>query len=231
MAQYVFKRTEKKYILNQNQYDSLLKVIEQHMEADEFGMHTICNLYFDTDDYRIIRRSIEKPVYKEKLRLRSYGIPTPDDKVYLELKKKFKGVVYKRRVRMKLSDSKRYLETGELPFEDKQVMKEIDYFIKFYGNPIPKIYIAYDRIAYYTKDDESFRITFDSNIRSRSTDLLLESGDEGELLLEKGTYVMEVKAIAVMPDWLIRALDELEIYPRSFSKYGTIYTEKLATVK
>lgn len=227
MAQYVFQRKEKKYILNREQYKKLLKVIEQYMEIDEFGRHTICNLYFDTDDYRIIRRSIEKPIYKEKLRLRSYGIPTSDDKVYLELKKKFKGTVYKRRVCMKLSEAKQYLQTGEMPFEDKQVMKEIDYFIRFYGKPTPQIYIAYDRIAYYTKEDKSFRITFDSGIRSRKTDLLLESGDAGELLLENGIYVMEVKAVAVMPEWLIRSLEELEIYPRSFSKYGKIYTEKL----
>lgn len=231
MSQYIFKRIEKKYVLNQNQYDMLIKDIEQHMEIDEFGKHTICNLYFDTNDYSIIRKSIEKPMYKEKLRLRSYGIPSPDSEVYLELKKKYKGIVYKRRVSMKLSEVKDYLEKGQTPIQDKQVMKEIDYFMRFYNNPIPKIYIAYDRIAYYTRENESFRITFDTDIRCRTTDLLLESGDEGELLFDKATYIMEIKAVAVMPEWLIDSLNKYRIYPQSFSKYGTIYTEKLTTVK
>lgn len=227
MAQYVFKRVEKKYILNQEQYDKLLEIIEQHMNLDQFGMHTICNLYLDTDDYRIIRKSIEKPVYKEKIRLRSYGIPGEDSSVFLELKKKYKGVVYKRRVKMTLEEAEQYLEKGEYPDNQKQVMKEIDYFMKFYGKPIPKVYIAYDRMAYFTEDDENFRITFDSNIRSRMNDLYLEAGDGGERLLPEEKHLMEVKAVDAFPRWLINAMDELKIYPSSFSKYGTIYTRKI----
>lgn len=227
MAQYVFKRVEKKYMLNQEQYDRLIAIIEQHMKQDEFGLHTICNLYLDTDDFRIIRKSIEKPVYKEKIRLRSYGIPDGNSNVFLELKKKYKGVVYKRRVQMTLEEAEKYLDEGEHAGDEEQVMKEIDYFMKFYGNPTPKVYIAYDRVAYFTEEDENFRITFDSNIRSRLEDLHLENGDRGEQLLAEDKHLMEVKAVGALPRWFIDVLDELRIYPSSFSKYGTIYTTKI----
>lgn len=228
MIQYVFKRKEKKYLLNKEQYDRLLEVILCHMKLDEFGLHTICNLYLDTGDFRLIRKSLERPVYKEKIRLRSYGIPTEDSEVFLELKKKYKGVVYKRRVEMSLREAENYFEKGEAPC-DSQVMKEIDYFMKFYERPKPKVYIAYDRMAYYSEEDENFRITFDTNIRSRFDDLSLESGDSGEELLEKDIYLMEVKAVGAMPKWMVVAMDELKIYPTSFSKYGTIYTKKVMT--
>lgn len=227
MAQYVFKRVEKKYMLNREQYEALLHIIEQHMQQDMFGLHTICNLYLDTDDFRLVRSSIEKPVYKEKIRLRSYGIPDENSGVFLELKKKYKGVVYKRRVKMTLSEAKQYLEKGECLGNDKQVMKEIDYFMKFYGGPVPKVYIAYDRTAYFTEEDKNFRITFDTNIRSRLDDLHLEEGDWGEQLISEGMYLMEVKAVAAFPQWLVEAMNRWKIYPTSFSKYGTIYTNKI----
>lgn len=226
MAQYVFKRTEKKYLLNEEQYSRLLEVISCHMKLDAFGIHTICNLYLDTEDFRLIRNSLEKPVYKEKIRLRSYGIPTEDSNVFLELKKKYKGVVYKRRVRMSLKEAEDYLRDGICPNE-KQVMHEINYFMDFYERPKPKVYIAYDRMAYYSEEDESFRITFDTNIRSRFEDLKLEDGDAGELLLAQNTYLMEVKAVGAMPRWMIEAMNLLKIYPTSFSKYGTIYTKRI----
>jgi len=226
-VQTVFKRYEKKYMLNQSQYEQLTAVINKHMQIDQYGKHTICNIYFDTDDYRLIRTSIEKPKYKEKLRLRSYGIPTLDSKVFLEIKKKFDGIVYKRRISFPLKDAYTYLADGTYPKEDTQIKKEIDYFIHFY-RPVPKMYIAYDRIAYFCEEDSNFRITFDSNIRYRKDDLLLEHGDHGDVLLGEDMHLMELKIAGAIPLWLVKTMSELKIYPTSFSKYGTIY-KKLFT--
>lgn len=226
-VQTVFKRYEKKYMLNQSQYEQLTTAINEHMKIDQYGRHTICNIYFDTDDYRLIRTSIDKPEYKEKLRLRSYGIPTPDSKVFLEIKKKFDGIVYKRRISFPLRDAYTYLADGTYPKEDTQIKKEIDYFISFY-RPAPKMYIAYDRIAYFCEDDANFRITFDSNIRYRKEDLFLEHGDHGDVLSGEDMHLMELKIAGAIPLWLVHAMSDLKIYPTSFSKYGTIY-KKLFT--
>ncbi len=226
-VQTVFKRYEKKYMLNESQYEQLTAVINEHMKIDQYGKHTICNIYFDTDDYRLIRTSIEKPKYKEKLRLRSYGIPTPDSKVFLEIKKKFDGIVYKRRISFSLKEAYSYLTNGTYPAEDTQIKKEIDYFISYY-HPTPKMYIAYDRIAYFCEDDANFRITFDSNIRYRKEDLFLDHGDHGDTLLDEAMHLMELKIAGAIPLWLVHAMSDLKIYPTSFSKYGTIY-KKLFT--
>ena len=226
-VQTVFKRYEKKYMLDKNQYEQLTNVINDHMKVDEYDKHTICNIYFDTDDYRLIRTSIEKPKYKEKLRLRSYGIPTLDSKVFLEIKKKFDGIVYKRRISFSLQDAYTYLAEGTYPKEDIQIKKEIDYFISYY-RPMPKMYIAYDRIAYFCEEDDHFRITFDSNIRYRRDDLLLEHGTHGDVLLDESLHLMELKIAGAIPLWLVHAMSDLKIYPTSFSKYGTIY-KKLFT--
>ena len=223
--QAVFKRYEKKYLMNEEQYKALTAIIDGHMKVDKYGKHTICNIYFDTPDFYLIRRSIDKPVYKEKLRLRSYGIPTKDSKVFVELKKKYKGVVYKRRITMPLKEAYRYLTQG-ITTDTSQIKKEIDYFMGYY-HPVPKMYIAYDRIAYFSEQDPNFRITFDSDIRYREDDLYLESGDHGEYLLDKGYHLMELKIVGAIPLWLTHALTELRIYPTSFSKYGNIYKKLL----
>lgn len=223
--QTIFKRYEKKYLLDEAQYSALTSVISEYMKVDKYGKHTICNIYFDTPDFYLIRRSIDKPMYKEKLRLRSYGIPDKDSKVFVELKKKYKGIVYKRRITMSLKDAYRYLTQG-ITTDTSQIKKEIDYFMNYY-HPVPKMYIAYDRIAYFCESDPDFRITFDSDIRYRSNDLYLENGDHGECLLEKGFHLMELKIVGAIPLWLTHALTELKIYPTSFSKYGNIYKTQL----
>lgn len=220
-VQTIFKRYEKKYLLNEEQYSALTAVIDNYMKVDQYGRHTICNIYYDTPDFYLIRKSIDKPVYKEKLRLRSYGIPDKDSKVFVELKKKYNGVVYKRRITMSLKDAYRYLSLG-ITTDTSQIKKEIDYFMSYY-HPIPQMYIAYDRIAYFSESDPDFRITFDSDIRYRNDDLYLENGDYGEYLLEKGCHLMELKIAGAIPLWLTHALTELKIYPASFSKYGNIY--------
>ena len=225
MVQTIFKRIEKKYLLTKNQYDSLLKLIKEHLIKDEFGLHTVCNIYYDTNDFSLIRKSIEKPVYKEKLRLRSYGVPNKNTKVYIELKKKYKGIVYKRRITLNESEAFKSLNNKKIDRDD-QISKEINYVLNYY-DLVPKIYLAYDRIAYYDKDNSNLRVTFDSNIRSRTDDLDLKLGDAGELLFKDSYYLMEIKCVGGLPLWFIKILDELKIYPTSFSKYGNVYKNLL----
>lgn len=221
---FVFERIEKKYLLTREKYNLLLEAIEPYMRADDYGKHTIGNVYYDTDTYELISRSIEKPKYKEKFRVRSYGVPKPEDKVFLEIKKKYKGIVYKRRVSMTLREAEDYLERGIKPKKEGQILKEIDYFISYY-KPEPKVYLAYDRVAYFGKENKEIRITFDHNIRSRDCNISLGEGDYGTPLLDAYHYLMEIKVPGAMPLWLSKILSELEIYPTSFSKYGNVYKE------
>ena len=221
-----FKRIEKKYMIPPEKYEELRRRMEPYMQVDEYGLSTIANIYYDTDNFDLIRTSLMKPVYKEKLRLRSYGTPKDKTKVFVEIKKKYDGVVYKRRVKMPLQTAVHFLDEGIYPSEeDCQILHEIDYFLKFY-RPKPKLMLAYDRIAMFGKQDPSFRLTFDEKIRSRWHDLDLRHGTQGEELLPPGTHLMEVKINGAMPLWLSSILTDMEIYPVSFSKYGEIYKLK-----
>lgn len=228
MAEYqgVFERYEKKYMLNEQQYNALCPMLDGYMETDHYGLHTICNIYYDTPHYDLIRASIEKPPYKEKLRLRSYGIPKDDSTVFLELKKKYNGVVYKRRVPLTLSAAENYLAKGIRPPKDHQILHEIDWFLRQY-DVSPKAFIAYDRIALFGTEDPNLRITFDNRIRWRDSVLDLSKGDWGNLLLPSGQILMEIKIPGTMPYWLAEMLTELEIFPYVFSKYGTCYKQHL----
>ncbi len=226
----VFKRVEKKYRLNEEQYKLFRERIEPYMAVDEYGLHTICNIYYDTEDSELIRTSIEKPPYKEKLRLRSYGIPKDEDTVFLEIKKKYKGVVYKRRIALTLQEAMAYLEDGIKPENQTQIFREIDYFIHHY-HTVPKLYIAYDRIAMFGKEDDSIRMTFDQNIRSREMDMRLDHGDYGKVLSKEKMYLLEIKVSGAMPLWMSGILAELKIYPASFSKYGNIYKESISALE
>lgn len=223
---YVFERTEKKYLIQQDVLDQFLAAIAPHVEKDVYGEYTICNVYYDTDSDELIRHSLEKPVYKEKMRLRSYGTPKPDDKVFLEIKKKYKGVVYKRRISLKYEEALRYLEQGIKPEKDSQILREIDYFIKFY-QPKPKLYLAYDRRAFSGIHEKDLRITVDAKIRSRWDDVRLDAGDYGELLLSEQEFLVEIKTVDAFPLWLTEILADLRIFPVSFSKYGKIYHKNL----
>ena len=225
MAQTVFNRYEKKYLMPEDVYLVLRKRLASRMQVDQYGLHTICNIYYDTPDSLLIRRSIEKPVYKEKLRLRSYGIPTLDSTVFLEIKKKYNRVVNKRRIPLTLRQAYDYVERGLRPEQDSQILREIDFFLERY--PLQRgTYLAYDRIALYQKDDPDFRITFDQRIRYRRVDMGLEQGDSGKLLLPEGYYLMESKIMGATPLWFTRILSELDIYPVSFSKYGNSYKSR-----
>ena len=202
----------------------LVEALSGRIVPDKFGKSTINNIYFDTPNFRLIRASIEKPtVYKEKLRIRSYGNPTPQSNVFIELKKKYKGIVYKRRVDMTYDEAIRYLYMHQAPPEPSQVTKEIDCFMSFYKELRPAISLFYDRMAYYSKVDPELRLTFDTNIRFRNRELDLSRGDYGTVILDESQYILEIKCIDSMPLWLTRELDRLKIYPSSYSKYGTAY--------
>ena len=221
--QMTFERIEMKYLLDPVQLRELKKRLAGKMVTDQYGNSTICNIYFDTPDARLIRESLEKPVYKEKFRLRSYGLPKDNSSVFLELKKKYKGIVYKRRETMNLAEAEAYLYRGSKPGRETQVLREIDWFFQYYKNVIPAMYISYERTALYGVEDKELRLTFDGNILWRTDSLKLQTGSWGTPLLENGWCLMEIKIPGSMPLWLGHILDELNIYPASFSKYGQAY--------
>lgn len=220
--QTVFKRYEIKYILTREQRDLILEAMKEHMIADVHGKSTILSLYLDTPDYLLIRRSIDHPVYKEKLRLRSYGVADRDTEVFIELKKKYDSVVYKRREAMSESQLEQYLASGLAP-KDTQIMREIDFAMKRYPGLKPAVLLSYDREAFYAKNDHEFRMTFDENILWRDTDLSLCSPIGGTPLLAPDQVLLEVKTAGAIPLWLVHLFSEQGIRKTSFSKYGTAY--------
>ncbi len=224
--QTTFARIEKKYMVTDKQYRAMCTALAGYVEPDEFGAYTICNIYYDTPDYALIRASLDKPVYKEKLRLRSYGVPDDSSRVFVELKKKFDGVVYKRRVTMPLAQARNYLSRTIQPAGNEQIRQEIDWFLQFH-QPQPAVFLAYDRVAYTCPAQPDLRLTFDSKLRWREQALDLAAGDYGEFLTPPGTRILEIKIPGAMPLWLSAILDQLEIYPASFSKYGTYYKQQV----
>lgn len=223
MAEF-FRRVEKKYILSKEKYTRLKNLLQERMVEDEHGKSTICNIYFDTENYELIRHSISKPIYKDKVRLRSYNVPNDDSVVYLEIKKKYKGVVAKRRIEMSLKEFYEYMSDKKAFTGGNQVKKELLYYFNYY-NLKPKMYLSYYRRAYYDKENRDLRITFDSNVLAREYDLRLEHGAYGTNVLEEEKYIMEIKTLGAMPLWLVRMLDSLNICPCGFSKYGEAYTQ------
>lgn len=223
-VQQTFKRIETKYFLDEDQYRAFRKVLDGRMVMDQFGIDTINTVYYDTGDYAMIRRSLTKPVYKEKLRIRGYGIVEPGKTVYAEIKKKYKGIVYKRREPVTTQEVMRWMEKDGAAPRDTQITREIDYMRKIY-DPEAKVFIACEREALFHPNHPDLRVTFDQNIRWRDTDLVLTKGSVGELLLhdESRKYLMEVKIPGGMPLWMVHALEEIGIRRTSFSKYGTYY--------
>ena len=222
MNENIFRREEEKYLITNKQKETLLRRIDKYIEKDKFYESTICNIYFDNKNNDLIVNSLNKPIYKEKIRLRSYKkTPSLNDEVFLEKKDKYKGIVGKRRIKMTLQEFYDYINNHKVD-NDNQIMKEIDYFINYY-DLVPSIYIAYDRKSYKGRDNSSLRITFDTNLRSRKDDLYLELGDAGKKYFKEDYSIMEIKTLNSMPLWLVKVLSELNIYPTSFSKYGKIY--------
>ena len=226
----IFKRIEKKYLLSEVQYEELFRRSAAHLKPDEYGRSTVLSLYLDTPDHRIIRNSMEAVNYKEKLRLRSYGTAAPNSTVFLELKKKYDGVVYKRRAAMTLAEAERYLQQGIKPFES-QIMSELDWAMKLYRQPKPAMMIACEREAWFDGEHPDLRLTFDRDIRCRETELDLSRGSAGIRMLPNRTVLLEVKTAGAMPRWLADALNEEGILPGSFSKYGAAYTRSLENKK
>lgn len=220
----IFKRVEIKYILTDNEKNKLLKRIKPFIEKDEYYESTINNVYYDTPNNDLIVNSIEKPLFKEKVRIRSYGTPNNESKIFLEIKNKYKGVVGKRRVSLSLNEFYDFINNRNYD-ESNQIMKEIVYHFDYY-NLVPKMFIAYDRKSYKGKDDDSVRITIDTNLRSRNDNLRLEYGNQGKNYFDNPKSIVEIKILGSMPLWLSNILSELKIYPRSFSKYGSIYQKE-----
>ena len=229
MANDIFHRKEIKYLITTQQKDSILPLLHTHMQSDKYNQnnkpYTICNLYLDSPCNELIIRSLEKPEYKEKIRLRSYGKVLENDNVFLESKKKINNIVYKRRSVCTLKEANNFLSSNIFPNNSKsnlQVLKEIQNTIKLY-NLSPKVFISYERFAFFEVNNFDFRVTIDTNIQARRNNLDLQIEPSGTQLLSKDMWLMEAKAIKAFPLWFVNHLSENKIYSSSFSKYGTEY--------
>lgn len=230
MAITVMKRYELKYLLSGEQTQYLRKRLEGHMEVDKYGKTSIASLYYDTPSYQLIRTSVEKPLFKEKIRLRSYGIATEESPVYLELKRKAYGIVYKRRVETTIPLVHRFFAGEGDICSPGQINREITTFRDYYKTLVPACLIIYDRTAYFEPDGD-LRLTIDENPRYRTDDLTLTKSMEGKSLLADGWTILEVKVQEAMPLWLTAILSEGKIYKGSFSKYGEAYRRQLADIR
>ncbi|MBR6825245.1 MAG: polyphosphate polymerase domain-containing protein [Oscillospiraceae bacterium] len=222
-----FMRYELKYLLTRPQKEALLKVMEPYMKLDQYGRTIIRNIYYDTPNFRLIRRSIERPLYKEKLRLRSYKQIESEQDVFVELKRKFKKVVYKRRLAMPFREAADWLRGENLKKPPGQIGDELQCFRSFYGELIPTVFLSYEREAFYALDGSDFRVTMDENILARDHDLSLCSRPYGTALLPESMTLLELKAPGALPLWITKFLTENRIYKVSFSKYGTAYQKLL----
>ena len=220
--QAVFKRKEMKYLLTAKQYQMMMREVGEWIVSDDFPVSAISNLYYDTPDYRLIRTSLQKPKYKEKLRLRCYKVPNADTQAFLEIKKKAMGIVYKRRESLPYRRAVEFL-AGRGPGGDSQIFRELSWMLKSYQNLAPAMFLSYDRLSFKGKEDPTVRLTFDRNILWRTAALDLSAGTWGEPLLQPGQWLMEIKIAGAMPLWLAGTLAKCKIYPISFSKYGKAY--------
>lgn len=233
----VFNRYEKKYKLTKMQYLRVLEELqimmidEATMESRQPNHYTVKNIYYDTDDYQLIKHSLSKPYYKEKLRLRGYDAIDSDSLVYLELKKKCGGFVNKRRTSISLSDAQAFIRTGIAPqhqtYHNRQVVKEIEFFLSRYQVK-PKALIKYDRIAY---ESNGLRITFDTNLTGTPNTLRLDTKATDAQPIEESIHLMEVKCSGAMPLWLSRLFSKEKLSPTGFSKYGTYYLQNSSIIR
>ena len=224
----VFKRYEIKYILTKSEKSRLMDTLKDHMRLDKYGRTVIRNVYYDTPDHLLIRRSLDKPVYKEKLRVRAYSNTGAHDNVYVELKKKYEGIVYKRRIVLPQDVASEWLcGNGGKPF-NSQIADEIEYVRSFYGNIAPGCFLSYEREAYEPIDGSDIRLTLDENILGRDYDLALTKGIYGDLILPKELTLMELKVPGAIPLWMTAFLTKNNIRKVSFSKYGRYYVNETA---
>ena len=204
--------------------NTLKNTLSLYMNEDKYFKSTIRNIYYDTSNFLLIRNSIEKPNYKEKIRIRSYETINEFDDVFVEIKKKSDKIVYKRREVLPYNTAKSFFENKCIP-NDSQISKEINYAINFYKDLKPMVYLSYERLAYIGKEDKDFRITFDKNIMYRCYDLDLTKEPYGKLILPENLVLMEVKTVMGYPRWLLDFLGNNNIYKQSFSKYGNVYKD------
>ena len=226
MIQNTFKRVEQKYLLNEEQYEIVRKVIDKYFFKDKYPTSKIYNIYFDNSNCDVIINSLEKPIYKDKFRLRKYG---DSGDLFLEMKQKYNSVVYKRRVVLTNDEYNNYINNGILPNHDKQIMNEIDYYMKYYDLK-PYMFLAYDRRSFYLKEDSNTRVTFDTNLRSRTCNLSLDDRCEDTNYFSSNKWIMEIKSLGSLPLWFTKVLSENMIYPTSFSKIGSIYKKERGNV-
>lgn len=231
MAISTFKRYEKKYLITKEKLEKILPSLLEYMELDPFCLngneYRIYSIYYDTVNHDVIRQNSSGPVYKEKMRIRSYyDVHDPEDTVFMEIKKKSEGQGNKRRIKIKLKEVEPFVNEGILPetknYLAQQVAKELKYYLE--KNQVrPALYVQYDRLALFGKEDKNFRMTFDRNVRTRRHNFVFGESDEDELLLPNGEYIMEIKILGAMPLWLTKILSENELYSHGFSKYGVKY--------
>ncbi|MBR6426574.1 MAG: polyphosphate polymerase domain-containing protein [Clostridia bacterium] len=222
MAITVMKRYELKYLLTAEQTDFLIKSLQGHMEADQYGKTSIASLYYDTPTFQLIRTSLEKPMFKEKIRLRSYGLATDESPVFLELKRKAFGIVYKRRVQTTIPLVNRFFSGEGDICAPGQINREITTFRDYYKSLVPACLIIYDRTAYFEPDGD-LRLTIDERPRYRVDDLTLKKSMDGISLLGDGWTILEIKVQQAVPLWLASVLSEGKITKGSFSKYGEAF--------
>jgi len=219
---------ERKFLLTPSQYEGLMRVLPEYMQADQYGESTILSLYLDTEDSLLIRRSLEKPVYKEKLRVRSYGQAGDHDPVFMELKKKYLSVVYKRRISIPQDEAMACID-GRHPWQDSQIGRELAYTMDFYRTLRPAVFLSYERDSFRGVEDEELRVTFDREIRYRQEELTLNSDTWGTPILPSGHVLMELKVAGGLPLWMAHVLSEQGIFKTSFSKYGAAYQDIMLT--
>ncbi len=223
----VMTRYELKYLTDRGQTAFLISRLRGHMEPDRYGLTTIASLYYDTPDRRLIRASLEKPGFKEKLRLRSYGPASEDSPVFLELKRKASGIVYKRRVQTVLPEVRRFFAGENGLFENRQISRELSWFRDSGGPLEPACLVIYDRVAWFEPGGD-LRLTIDFNPRYRTEHMDLSGSMDGIPLCPEGSAILEIKVQRAMPLWLAAILDDGRIYKSSFSKYGEAYRQQAA---
>lgn len=233
MAKEVFTRHELKFLIDRHTYGKIYKalmpylVVDQH--ANKQGYYTVSNIYYDTKDDLFHYEKMKGQDFRQKLRLRTYGHSDLDSESYLEIKKKHKGLVNKRRTALRLRDAYRFLEVDEIDNNDLidntnasniQILKEVAFLKKFYTLE-PKVALCYERQAFQGKEDNELRITFDDNLRKRHHNLRLELGSEGASYVSRDIFVLEIKVNDTIPLWLARILSQFSCSVQSFSKYST----------
>ena len=222
----VFERYELKYLLTREEYEIVKEELLKYMQVDKYGIATIQSVYYDTPDYKLIRASLDKPAFKEKIRLRSYGLASDDNKCYLEIKRKAEGLVYKRRIPINEQDAVNFMGYKN-NLDNSQISKEIKYFRDYYKNLTPSMVIIYERESFF-KENSEVRVTFDFNPRYRTYDLNLHTSLDGMPLCEGDEVFMEIKVLHNMPLWLTNILTKTKVKRKSISKYGEAYKKEKA---